>query len=94
MAVANDTIIQKMMKELTQAQNKAADNNEMKNHIANVQLLCELLLEEKPTSIDNDISKEEMMAMIGDNDASQKKKAVRQDLLDEDDANGKSIFDF
>ncbi|WP_164667533.1 YwdI family protein [Virgibacillus doumboii] len=93
MAVANETIIQKMMNELTEAKKKANDSKSMEKHIANVQLLCELLLGEisATPSTDNEITEEEMKAMIGTNDT---KRKYTKTTINDDDANGDSIFDF
>ncbi|MGP4106207.1 DUF5327 family protein [Virgibacillus sp. L01] len=94
MAVETDTIIQKMMKELTQAQQKSDDNNAVQKHIENVQLLCELLLEEKPKADSSEISTEEMKAMIGESNNSRKQTITRRNHEEDDDANGSSLFDF
>ncbi|MBP1948905.1 YwdI family protein [Virgibacillus litoralis] len=94
MAVETDTIIQKMMKELTQAQQKNNDNAVVQKHIANVQLLCELILEEKPKSNSSEISTEEMKAMIGHSNNGRKESTTHREIEDSDDANGSSIFDF
>lgn len=46
MAVANGTIIEKMMIELKKALEKQDHHVDMVKHISNVQLLCDLILEE------------------------------------------------
>lgn len=94
MAVETDTIIQKMMKELTQAKQKSDDNDAVQKHVANVQLLCELILEEKPKSDSSEISTEEMKAMIGESNNSRKQNITRRNQEEDDDANGSSLFDF
>ncbi|MFC4558127.1 YwdI family protein [Virgibacillus kekensis] len=94
MAVSENTIIKKMMNELKQAQNNAGDNKTMKQHIANVKLLSELLLDEKQEEqhiVNTDITEEEMKAMIGETGTGNKRRTVQ---LDDDDANGSSLFDF
>lgn len=100
MAVSNETIIRKMMQELTAAQAVQHNGDKMKQHIANVRILCELLLEEQHTeetktqAVDpNEISEAEWKAMLG---SSSKPPQLhrRSESLDHDDANGDSIFDF
>ncbi|GAA0605665.1 YwdI family protein [Virgibacillus siamensis] len=92
MAVANETIIKKMINELNKARD--AEDHVMKNHIANVQLLCDLLLEGDNTQADKtNITKEEMKAMIGENSNS-KVEPVQHSTIKHDDANGDSLFDF
>lgn len=92
MAVENETIIQRMINELNKARN--ADEHVMKNHIANVQLLCDLMLEgDKPQSPETNFTKEEMKAMIGKN-SNDKVRPVHRSTTIDDDANGESLFDF
>lgn len=107
MAVETDTIIRKMMKELTQAQQISDDNGAVQKHIANVQLLCELIMEErpktdsreismeeKPKTDSSEISTEEMKAMIGESNTNRKQNITRHSQEEDDDANGSSLFDF
>lgn len=96
MAVATDTIINKMKRELAEAKQKSADQTAMKKHITNIQLLCELLMEEQPDSgldAGHDITSEEMKAMMGEKPSLQSTKTERT-TIDHDEANGDSIFDF
>ncbi|WP_042221365.1 YwdI family protein [Oceanobacillus manasiensis] len=102
MAVANETIIQKMMKELQQAKTSKHDDRIVQQHVRNVQLLCDLFLEdekssqsEATTDVDG-ISTEELKAMMGKEVIeTQPKKVMNQhSVLKEEDANGDSIFDF
>ncbi|WP_174614980.1 YwdI family protein [Virgibacillus ihumii] len=92
MAVANETIIKKMINELNKARD--ADEKSVKNHIANVQLLCDLMLEgDKPQTEKTSITNAEMKAMIGEN-GNQKVEPVQRSTINDDDANGDSLFDF
>lgn len=94
MAVANEKIIRKMINELQQALETETNQQKMVQHISNVQLLCELIVEEKPPETKHtDISTEEMKAMIG-NKGEPEAKTIRSTEEGDDDANGKSIFDF
>ncbi|SFA97701.1 hypothetical protein SAMN04488072_104268 [Lentibacillus halodurans] len=98
MAVATDTILQKMKRELAEAQQMSASASgvAMKKHIANIQLLCELLLEEQSasgTDSEHDMTGAEMKAMMGEKAAERTSKPLRR-TLDHDEANGDSIFDF
>lgn len=45
MAVSRDSIISKMQQELQTLQNKTPSKTEFRQHIGNVKLMCELLLE-------------------------------------------------
>ncbi|QKY70525.1 YwdI family protein [Lentibacillus sp. CBA3610] len=96
MAVATDTILQKMKRELEEAQRKSANESVMRKHIANIQLLSELLMEEQSVAESgsgHDITAGEMKAMMGDKSAEQSSKPV-QTTVNHDGANGDSIFDF
>jgi Family of unknown function (DUF5327) len=102
MAVANVTIINKMITELNKAKADPENTSEITKQISHVRLLCDLLLEEQPKTVnqtdEHTISQLELKAMIGEQDAS-KVFQQHQDLgnsskLDLDDANGDSIFDF
>ncbi|MBM7601172.1 hypothetical protein JOC34_003593 [Virgibacillus halotolerans] len=94
MAVANEKIIRKMINELQQALETETNQQKMIQHISNVKLLCELIVEdESPGENRTKISTEEMKAMIGE--AGQTKgKVIRSVDVDHDDANGDSILDF
>ncbi|GGJ82975.1 hypothetical protein GCM10007063_01830 [Lentibacillus kapialis] len=94
MAVATDTILKKMQRELTEAQHMSADDSIVKKHIANIQLLCELLNEEQPLpESKQEMTDRELKAMMGDAAAEQQPGPGRNPI-DHDDANGKSLFDF
>lgn len=96
LAVTNETIIRKMMKELNYVQHNDADNETMKKHIANVRLLCDLVLEEETTVDTDHITNEEMKAMIGKDSSNRvgKTQSIHRESIEHDDANGSSIFDF
>lgn len=101
MAVANETIIQKMMQELTKAKDVSNNQERLLTHIEHVRLLCDLLLEEKNEGYDNAMTKtnrtkitaDEMKAMMGTT-----KKVVtppsERTNINHGEANGDSIFDF
>jgi hypothetical protein len=96
-AVANETIIIKMKEELGRAEKWADNPEKMSKSISNIRLLCDLLLEADETSksnqIDsNEISPEEMKAMIGKANAGQ--PSVNKSTFDHEEANGDSLFDF
>lgn len=91
-----------MMDELEKAKTHHDNVATMKKHIANVKLLCELLLEadqpEEKKDEKIDISSQEVKVMLGDSYARPAKQATpgrtqtNHNLHDE--ANGDSIFDF
>lgn len=96
MAVANEKIIRKMTHELNQAKINQNNHAEMIKHIASVRLLCDLLIDEEPTARGdvNEISPEEMKAMIGAEKNTQKQNGNQKKPLEDEDANGDSLFDF
>lgn len=96
MAVANDTIIRKMIDELNQAKTNQNNHAKMVKHIASVRLLCDLFLDEEPSAGEdlNDITPEEMKAMIGGKGNTEKKGSFQKRPLEDDNANGDSLFDF
>ncbi|MFD1361595.1 DUF5327 family protein [Lentibacillus salinarum] len=98
MAVETGTILHKMKRELAHAQQTDADEPAMKHHVANIRLLCELLLEEpstspSPSDSGRDVTAAEVKAMMGEK--SPERTAKPTSLTDDHDgANGSSIFDF
>src|SRR5699024_10815574 len=97
MAVAKETIIDKMMDELKVAKEDPYNKEKMMKHVGHVKLLGKLLLEEKKQQEiqKNKITADEMKAMMGQNAT----KAMPitsspKSLINHDDANGESIFDF
>ena len=95
MAVENNTIIKKMMDELNLAKENQHNHDIMVRHISNVKVLCDLFIEEDSAPIavtkdkvSDEISDEELKAMIGNQ--GQLKKTV----IDDEEDNGGSIFDF
>ncbi|MUK89600.1 hypothetical protein GMD78_14625 [Ornithinibacillus sp. L9] len=95
MAIADETIIQKMIDELQKAKQEKS-HTKMLNHIEHVRLLSDLFVttDYEPTKKvqKEEISEAEMKAMLGE---SKKQPSYRKTTdLDEDDANGNSIFDF
>ncbi|TFJ93411.1 DUF5327 family protein [Lentibacillus salicampi] len=94
MAVATDTILKKMKQELAEAHQKSADVAAMTKHVANIRLLCELLLEEEPSpDAEHAMTAREMKAMMG-NEVAERQSKQAHDPIDHDEANGKSLFDF
>lgn len=98
LAVSNETIIQKMMKELQLALEKPNNEQWLVKHIANVQVLCELILDQDETEQEMHIPEKERQMMFGDTlkgkETEGSLKQSKTSKLDEDDANGESIFDF
>ena len=91
MVIKNETVIQKMIKELQSALVKAKDSQELTKHIEKVHLLCELMLDdENKQSEPSKITNKEMRVMVGEKVEQQNtKKSFKHD-----EANGDSIFDF
>lgn len=99
MAVANRTIIKKMIDELEKAKAYKGNQKKMKQHIAHVRLLCDLILEDEgnnESSVDStSISKQEAKAMLGDQyHVQNKEKKHKKSAINYEDENVDSIFDF
>ncbi|RKQ31529.1 YwdI family protein [Oceanobacillus halophilus] len=108
MAVSNETILKKMMNELNQAKENEHSQEKMVKHIANVKLLCDLFLEEDPEKETikeavksqtkrDEFSQAELKAMIGDQAVIkniQEEQTKKKQIIDHEEANGSSIFDF
>ncbi|HLR62856.1 MAG TPA: YwdI family protein [Lentibacillus sp.] len=95
MAVATDTILRKMQRELTEAQKLSVDETAMKKHVVKIQLLCELLTDEQSApGSEHQMTDRELKAMMGDEAAKQQQPEPVHGSIDHDDANGKSLFDF
>jgi len=95
MAVANETIINKMITELNQAKENELSPEKMVKHIANVRLLCDLFLEEDSVKPDaKAASQAELKAMIGEEGMNKQLHHKEKSSIDHDDANGDSLFDF
>jgi Family of unknown function (DUF5327) len=101
MAVANETILIKMMHELQQAKDNQHHQDTMLKHIENIRLLCDLFLEEGKSGAvlnspkRNEISAVELKAMLGEDQSTVSQKTFKKSIeLDDEDGNGKSIFDF
>ncbi|MEW9676352.1 YwdI family protein [Lentibacillus sp. L22] len=97
MSVTDQTVLQRIIREAQQAREKQTSHKKMIEHIKNVKLLCELLLEntDEPTATTNDITANEMKAMMGKTyDSPRNGQLGKQSEFDDDGANGESIFDF
>ncbi|GGP15328.1 YwdI family protein [Oceanobacillus neutriphilus] len=105
MAVSNEIIINKMIRELEEAKRKTHQQDQVKKHMENIHLLSELFLsasqdQNKTNQIqvnmedtEEHISEAEMKAMLG-KQSSIKVVNPKQKKLNDEDANGDSIFDF
>lgn len=98
MAVSNETIIQKMMKELQLALEKPNDKQLLVKHIGNVQVLCELMMDQDKKEQDPYLLEKERQIMFGNaikvKETEGSLKQNNTTTLDENDAHGDSIFDF
>lgn len=78
-----------MIAELQLAQRTEDDDQKLMQHVASVRLLCEVILDDRPSPSHSpkkkEISDEELKAMLG--------KTERKPIA-HDDVNGDSIFDF
>ena len=89
----NTKVIDKMIRELELAKENQQSQQVLLKHIGNVQLLCELFLEDEPAVSSPSFSEQEIKAMLGSTYSQQvdKKQATS---VDHGKANGDSIFDF
>lgn len=98
MAVSTTSILNKLLDEAKQANETKENTNNMQKHVANMKLLCELLLDEEETgdrTADPSISSEEMKAMMGKDRRSKGLSSQdRKTTIGHDEANGDSLFDF
>lgn len=95
----NLTVINKMIRELEAAKQQEQKQAFLK-HVSNVQLLCELFLEEERApafenslSVSSAFSEQEIKAILGEGYKRQEDKKQHINA-DHEDANGDSIFDF
>ena len=105
MAVSNEIIINKMIRELEEAKRQAHQQDQVNKHMENIHLLSELFLlaNQDSTSTnqvhvntedtEEQISEAEMKAMLG-KQSSVKVVNPEQKKLNDEDANGDSIFEF
>ena len=107
MSVSYATILEKMVAELKQAQINQADQEAVQQHVAQVKLLCDLILNEKASAerpsekpSESRVTEKEMQVMVG----KQKEEIVKDPFAKEagkgqrisasEDLEGDSIFDF
>ncbi|GLO67714.1 YwdI family protein [Oceanobacillus kimchii] len=110
MSVSNETIINKMITELEAAKREANNHSQLKKRIEHVRILSELFDETRTpnkgatvssittpqikqvSDVESQFTDAEIKAMLGDTSKSigvNKKKSV-----EDDEANGNSLFDF
>ncbi|WP_068673881.1 YwdI family protein [Oceanobacillus sp. Castelsardo] len=103
MAIENETILNKMLKEINDAKKNHNNQGKLIKHISNVKLLCDLFLEEDSEKVitteerRDEFTEVELKAMIGKQDTIQKvqQQQLKQlETIDHEKANGDSIFDF
>ncbi|KKE77745.1 YwdI family protein [Oceanobacillus caeni] len=103
MAIENETILNKMLKEINDAKENQNNQDKLLIHINNVKLLCDLFLEEdseKNSAVQeqrDEFTEAELKAMIGKQDTIKKiqqQQLKQSETIDHEQANGDSIFDF
>ncbi|UOQ45287.1 YwdI family protein [Halobacillus salinarum] len=104
MAISNKTVLMTMSNEIQEAMLNQSDEQKVREHVRSIRLLADLLLEHErseagipaASSKENgsyqEPTAEEIRKMMGTDKAEE--KSSKPDQLDEDDANGSSIFDF
>ncbi len=92
----DDTVLNKMEKELHAAKRNIHDKQKLLTHINHIKLLCELFLEEgkeePQAQAEESFSEAEIKMMLGDVKADLPER--KRSTIDHDGANGDSIFDF
>ncbi len=95
MAIEYENIIRKMITELQHAKAERNNHAKMKRHIAKVHVLSELVLdEETPTESKDNITDQEIKAMLGKQQTRINNSQLSKTSLDADQENTGSIFDF
>jgi len=94
-AIEYENIIQKMITELQHAKTEQHNYAKMKRHIAKVHVLSELILdEESPRKSTDNMTSQEIKAMIGNNKNNMNNQQLGKSSLDADQEDPGSIFDF
>jgi len=96
-AIEYESIIQKMITELQHAKTELHHYAKMKRHIAKVQVLSELILdEESPGKSTDNITNQEIKAMLGNEQAETRmnNQLLGKSSSDADQEDPGSIFDF
>jgi len=94
MAVSYDTIISKMLHELRLAKESKASTHQMKRHIANVRVLSDLILEEDDVEYGFRKTLKKNVQPMHRESVSKVTSDLQGVKVDDDGANGDSIFDF
>ncbi|MCT2538257.1 YwdI family protein [Aquibacillus koreensis] len=99
MAISDQTVLTKMMNELQEALNKSGQTNVVREHVRAVRLLCDLILDSEPESTGTtepkpSIDQLELKKMMGNLGQSQPNTTPPTRKIDDEEANGDSIFDF
>lgn len=95
MAIEYESIIRKMITELQYAKTEHHNYAKMKRHIAKVHVLSELILdEESPGKSTDNITSQEIKAMLGNDKDKTKNQQLGKSSLDADQEDPGSIFDF
>ncbi|QGQ48393.1 YwdI family protein [Metabacillus sediminilitoris] len=91
-------LLQKMEEELLKAKHSQSDK-ELREKLVVIQSLCEVILDEKssslqiPSSPANEMNQTELRKMMG-NLSIKKQPSISSSPYKEEDANGDSLFDF
>lgn len=95
MAIEYENIIQKMITELQHAKIEKNNYATMKRHITKVHVLSELILDEElPVKSTDNITSQELKAMLGNEQKKTNNQPLGKTSLDADQEDPGSIFDF
>ncbi|MGP4076440.1 YwdI family protein [Halobacillus sp. K22] len=103
MAISNQSVLKKMSSEIQEAMLQHGDEQKVREHIRSVRLLADLFLEQgqeetvssnKGSQTMHEPTVDEIRKMMGADKTPDSKPKSEEKRLEDDDANGSSIFDF
>ncbi|MFZ0368031.1 MAG: YwdI family protein [Halobacillus sp.] len=103
MAIPNQSVLKKMSSEIQEAMLQHGDEQKVREHIRSVRLLADLFLEQGQEDTTpskqgsqkmHEPTADEIRQMMGADKTPDSKPKKEENRLEDDDANGSSIFDF
>lgn len=95
LSVSYETILHKMSQQLALAKDHEINEQTLKQHIAHVHMLCELILaEDRPNKCVQRLEESSQQVVVQSEHLSSARPNYEGTKLDDDGANGDSIFDF
>lgn len=94
LSVSYEAIIHKMFQQLQLAKGSQTNDKNLKQHISHVHMLCELILDEDHTNVTIEHMTENIQSVVKEESIPSAQPDFQEKKLNDDDANGDSIFDF